>query len=55
MLATGPALAQEEQLNSGGMNPCNENILGTIAEGGYADLILVEGNPLQTLDALRSA
>ena len=26
--------------------------LGTIDEGGYADVILVDGNPLESLDAL---
>jgi imidazolonepropionase-like amidohydrolase len=38
---------------SGGMNPYKEGTLGTIAEGGYADLILVDGNPLESLDVLQ--
>jgi imidazolonepropionase-like amidohydrolase len=37
---------------SGGMNPYKYGTLGTITEGGYADLILVDGNPLDGLDAL---
>ena len=37
---------------SGGMNPYKEGTLGTIAEGSYADLILVDGNPLESLDVL---
>lgn len=37
---------------SGEMNPYKYGTLGTIAEGGYADLILVDGNPLESLDAL---
>jgi imidazolonepropionase-like amidohydrolase len=38
---------------SGGMNPYKEGTLGTIAEGGYADIILVKGNPLEDLEALK--
>jgi imidazolonepropionase-like amidohydrolase len=37
---------------SGGMNPYKYGTLGTIAEGGYADIILVDGNPLEDLDTL---
>lgn len=37
---------------SGGMNPYKEGTLGTIAEGGYADIILVDGNPLEDISAL---
>ena len=37
---------------SGGMNPYKEGTLGTIAEGGYADIILVDGNPLESIDNL---
>ena len=37
---------------SGGMNPYKYGTLGTIAEGGYADIILVDGNPLENLSAL---
>ena len=32
---------------SGEMNPYKDGTLGTVAEGGYADLIIVNGNPLE--------
>ncbi|SDI88673.1 metal-dependent hydrolase family protein [Alloyangia pacifica] len=35
---------------SGARNPYQEGPLGVIAEGAYADLILVDGNPLEDLD-----
>ncbi len=38
---------------SGGMNPYKDGSLGTIAEGGYADIILIDGNPLENLQALK--
>jgi imidazolonepropionase-like amidohydrolase len=38
---------------SGEMNPYKDGTLGTIAEGGYADIILVKGNPLKDLDAIK--
>jgi imidazolonepropionase-like amidohydrolase len=37
---------------SGGMNPYKDGPLGVIAEGTYADIILVDGNPLEDLEAL---
>jgi imidazolonepropionase-like amidohydrolase len=37
---------------SGGMNPYKEGTLGTIVEGGYADIILVNGNPLEDIHTL---
>ncbi len=37
-------------LLSGPRNPYSEGALGVIAEGAYADLILVDGNPLKNLD-----
>ena len=33
-------------------NPYQEGTLGTVSEGGYADLLLVEGNPLEDLSAV---
>ena len=33
-------------------NPYQEGTLGTVSEGGYADLLLVEGNPLVDLKAV---
>jgi cytosine/adenosine deaminase-related metal-dependent hydrolase len=35
------------------MNPYKEGTLGTIAEGGYADIILIDGNPLEDIHALK--
>lgn len=34
----------------GPRNPYKEGALGVVAEGAYADLILVDGNPLENLD-----
>ena len=34
---------------SGEMNPYKYGTLGTIAKGGYADLILIDGNPLEDI------
>jgi imidazolonepropionase-like amidohydrolase len=38
---------------TGGMNPYKEGTLGKIEEGGYADIILVDGNPLEDLNAIK--
>ncbi len=38
---------------SGGMNPYKDGTIGTIVEGGYADIILVNGNPLEDLTAIK--
>jgi len=40
---------------SGPRNPYQEGPLGVIAEGAYADLILVDGNPLENLDLVGDA
>ena len=43
-----------EVLNlSGEMNPYKEGALGVIQEGAYADIIIVEGNPLNEIMALK--
>jgi imidazolonepropionase-like amidohydrolase len=34
---------------SGGMNPYKYGSLGTVEAGGYADLIIVNGNPLEDI------
>jgi imidazolonepropionase-like amidohydrolase len=34
---------------SGGMNPYKSGTIGTIIEGGYADIILINGNPLKNI------
>jgi len=35
---------------SGPRNPYQDGPLGVVKEGAYADLILVDGNPLENLD-----
>jgi imidazolonepropionase-like amidohydrolase len=40
---------------SGPRNPYQEGALGVIEEGAYADLILVDGNPLEDLDLVADA
>jgi imidazolonepropionase-like amidohydrolase len=40
---------------SGPRNPYQEGPLGVIQEGAYADLILVDGNPLENLDLVADA
>ena len=35
------------------MSPYKDGTLGTIAEGGYADIILVDGNPLEDLSRIK--
>jgi len=40
---------------SGPRNPYQEGPLGVIKEGAYADLILVDGNPLENLDLVADA
>ena len=51
-LKTATSDAAEVLSWSGGMNPYKEGTLGTIAEGGYADIILVNGNPLEDITAI---
>jgi imidazolonepropionase-like amidohydrolase len=52
VLKTATSSAGELLSWSSGMNPYKYGTLGTIAVGGYADIILVDGNPLENLDAL---
>jgi imidazolonepropionase-like amidohydrolase len=52
-LKTATSNAAEVLGWSGGMNPYKEGTLGTIAEGGYADIILVDGNPLMDINAIK--
>ncbi|MDW3221464.1 MAG: amidohydrolase family protein [Paracoccaceae bacterium] len=51
-LKTATSNAAEVLTWVGGMNPYKEGTLGTIAEGGYADIILVNGNPLEDIHVL---
>ncbi len=52
-LKTATSNAAEVLSWSGGMNPYKEGTLGTIVEGGYADIILVKGNPLVDINAIK--
>jgi imidazolonepropionase-like amidohydrolase len=52
-LKTATSNAAEVLGWTGGMNPYKEGTLGTIAEGGYADIILVDGNPLEDISAIK--
>ncbi|MCP4401796.1 MAG: amidohydrolase family protein [bacterium] len=38
---------------SGPMDPYKDGTLGTIEEGGYADMLIIDGNPLEGLKVLR--
>jgi imidazolonepropionase-like amidohydrolase len=38
---------------SGDLNPYKEGTLGVIEPGAYADLLLIDGNPLEDLTVLR--
>jgi imidazolonepropionase-like amidohydrolase len=49
ILKMGTSNAAEILTWSGEMNPYKYGTLGTITAGGYADLILVEGNPLEDI------
>ncbi|TMV07779.1 amidohydrolase family protein [Ruegeria sediminis] len=51
-LKTATSNAAEVLSWSGEMNPYKEGSLGKIEEGGYADIILVDGNPLEDLAAV---
>jgi imidazolonepropionase-like amidohydrolase len=52
-LKTATSNAAEVLTWTGGMNPYKEGTLGTIAEGGYADIILIDGNPLEDIHSLK--
>jgi imidazolonepropionase-like amidohydrolase len=39
----------------GPRDPYPEGLLGVIKEGAYADMILVDGNPLENLDLVADA
>ena len=49
VLKTATSNAAEVLSWSGEMNPYKYGTLGTIAEGGYADIILIDGNPLEDI------
>ena len=37
----------------GGMNPCPDGPLGVIHEGAYADVIVVDGDPIADVTAIK--
>ncbi|MGR8920201.1 MAG: amidohydrolase family protein [Gammaproteobacteria bacterium] len=51
-LRASTSTAAEVLAMSGGMNPYKDGKLGVIEEGAYADIILVQGNPLKDLEAI---
>ena len=51
-LRTATSNAAEVLGWSGEMSKYKDGALGVIEEGAYADIILVDGNPLEDLDAL---
>jgi imidazolonepropionase-like amidohydrolase len=51
-LLTATSNANEVLSWSGELNPYKDGPLGMIQEGAYADIILVEGNPLEDIDAI---
>jgi imidazolonepropionase-like amidohydrolase len=51
-LKTATGNAGEVLAWSGGMNPYKDGTIGTIVEGGYADIILINGNPLEDIHTL---
>ena len=52
IMKMGTSNAAEVLTWSGGMNPYKYGDLGVIKKGAYADLILVDGNPLERLEVL---
>ncbi len=55
ILKVGTSNAAEVLSWSGGMNPYKDGPLGIITEGAYADVILVDGNPLENIDMIQRA
>jgi imidazolonepropionase-like amidohydrolase len=52
IMKMGTSSAAEVLSWSGGMNPYKYGSLGVIEKGAYADLILVDGNPLEKIEIL---
>jgi imidazolonepropionase-like amidohydrolase len=53
ILKTATSAAAEVLSWSGEMNPYKDGGLGTIEPGNYADLVLIEGNPLEDITLLK--
>ena len=51
-LKTATSNAGEVLSWSGGMNPYKYGTIGTIEAGGYADIILIDGNPLEDISMI---
>jgi imidazolonepropionase-like amidohydrolase len=51
-LRASTSTAGEYLMKTGPKNPYKEAQLGTLVEGSYADVILVDGNPLETTEVL---
>ena len=47
-----PSLPKATPMKTGPKNPYKEAQLGTLAEGSYADVLLVDGNPLEGTEVL---
>jgi imidazolonepropionase-like amidohydrolase len=52
-LRASTSTAAEVLAMSGGMNPYKDGNLGVIKEGAYADIILVNGDPLEDIEAVK--
>jgi imidazolonepropionase-like amidohydrolase len=52
ILKMGTSNAAEVLSWSGGMNPYKYGSLGVIEPGAYADLIVIDGNPLEDISIL---
>jgi len=51
-LKMATSLAGEMNLMTGKMNPYTDGLLGVVQEGAYADLLLVDGNPLDDIELM---
>lgn len=49
-LKMGTSTAGEMNMMTGKMNPYTDGPLGVVKEGAYADLLLVDGNPLEDIE-----
>jgi imidazolonepropionase-like amidohydrolase len=51
-LKMATSTAGEMNLMTGKMNPYTDGPLGVVREGAYADLLLVDGNPLENIELM---
>jgi len=52
VLVMATSTAGEMNLMTGKMNPYTDGSLGVVQEGAYADLLLVDGNPLENIELM---